>query len=695
MKTALHHFLQEAHVFDVNDMDDALKQIAQYVETVPGQKGIEYINLPVSFDTEFSSFYDSEGKKTGLLYAWMFGVCGLVIMGRNKEDFLIGYKKLVRFFGTGSDLRLIVYVHNLSADFEYIRKWLVWTKIFALDSHMPVYAITEDGIEFRCSYRLSGYSLDKVGTKLYIYTDIHKATGQLDYDKIRTPATPLTEQEIEYCCDDVKVVCAYIMEEIIRNNGIQNIPLTKTGYVRRFARDACFRNKFAYRGLMKRLTLEPDEFLTLRDAFQGGFTHSNPQHTDVLLYDMLPLDIASSYPAAMASERFPMGKGRLTEITSKRQFEQLLASNHVVFDAYFDGLHSRVYFDSYISKSKCGVKEGVFEQNGRVVFARRVSITITEVDFVIINNVYSWDKLTVGNVWVYESDYLPTDFVHAMLTLYREKTKLKDVEGMEYEYQKVKEDQNSFYGMTVTSPIRDIIPYDGEWGEPVTPEIKEAIHTYNSNYQRFLFYPWGVYTTAYARRNLWTAIFETGVDHVYSDTDSEKFLHPEKHLQYITDYNKIIKAKLQKACRCHGLDYADLCEPCNIRGQPKPLGAWTIEDRYKRFKTLGAKRYIYETDKGIYFTVAGLKKQAVEWLKQNGDPFEQFTDELCVPANESGRLIHTYIKEQREGIVTDYTGKEYEYVSESSVHLENSEYNLSMVEGYVEYIHGLRHINIE
>ena len=215
------------------------------------------------------------------------------------------------------------------------------------------------------------------------------------------------------------------------------------------------------------------------------------------------------------------------------------------------------------------------------------------------------------------------------------------------------------------------------------------------NYQRFLFYPWGVYTTAYARRNLWTAIFETGSDHVYSDTDSEKFLHPEKHMQYIDDYNRIIKSKLQKACRCHGLDYADLCEPCNIRGQPKPLGAWTVEDRYKRFKTLGAKRYIFETDKGIYFTVAGLKKQAVEWLKANGDPFEQFTNELCVPADESGRLIHTYIKEQREGIVKDYIGKEYEYVSESAVHLEKSEYNLSMVEGYVEYIHGLRHLNIE
>ena len=55
--------------------------------------------------------------------------------------------------------RLVVYVHNLSYEFQFMRKHFTWKSVFSIDSRKPIYAVTDFGIEFRCSYILSGYSL--------------------------------------------------------------------------------------------------------------------------------------------------------------------------------------------------------------------------------------------------------------------------------------------------------------------------------------------------------------------------------------------------------------------------------------------------------------------------------------------------------------------------------------------------------
>lgn len=696
MEMDLQRFLDERTTFNINTIDVVFDRIRPFISLKPGN-GCRYINLPMAFDTEFSSFRDEHDKKVGLMYVWMIGICGMAIVGRTFDELKIVCDKISTFFQLSGNVRCIMYVHFLGADFEYIRHHFEWDKIFAMEPHDPVYAITSIGIEFRCSYHLSGYKLERVGNKLNKY-HCEKLVGQLDYRLIRTPDTPLSNTELDYCINDVKVLCAYIQEEIERNNNdITQIPLTKTGYVRRFARESCFKNKYRYQSLMRSLTITADEFKMLHNGFQGGFTHSNPCNTRIVLEDVTGIDISSSYPAALASERMPMGKGKCVHVNSKDEFKSLIKSKHCVFEVCFEGLHSNVYFDSYISESKCRVKEKWFSQNGRIVYASRIITTITEVDFQVINTVYNWDRMIVGNIWVYDSDYLPSEFIHAMLTLYQQKTMMKGIPELEYEYNKIKEDQNSFYGMTVTSPIRDIIPYDDEWGKPVTPELNEALKIYNRNHQRFLFYPWGVYTTAYARRNVWSAILECSDDHVYSDTDSEKFLNYDKHKQYIANYNKLIQSKLQRACKCHGISFEYYCRPKNNKGVVKPLGVWDFDAHYKRFKTLGAKRYLYELDDGsIHYVVAGAKREGIKWMENHyDDVFEAFDDGLTIPAGESGRITHTYINERRQGIITDYMGNDYEYDVLSALHMEESEYSLSMAESYMDYILDIRTVETE
>lgn len=67
-------------------------------------------------------------------------------------------RKLTEYLELYDNKRIIIYVHNLSYEFQFMRKWFVWDKIFALEERKVVYAIMA-GIEFRCSYILTGYSL--------------------------------------------------------------------------------------------------------------------------------------------------------------------------------------------------------------------------------------------------------------------------------------------------------------------------------------------------------------------------------------------------------------------------------------------------------------------------------------------------------------------------------------------------------
>ena len=145
--------------------------------------------------------------------------------------------------------------------------------------------------------------------------------------------------------------------------------------------------------------------------------------------------------------------------------------------------------------------------------------------------------------------------------------------------------------------------------------------------------------------------------------------------------------------------------PKNKKGVPKPIGIWEYEGKYKRFKTLGAKRYLFERypedinpDKARYqyvLTVAGVnKKSACQYLIDKfGDPFKGFTHDLCVPEDYSGRLTLTYKDGGCDGVMTDYLGNVAHYHEESCIHMEPSEYNLTMSQeyrGFLNIVYGIK-----
>lgn len=174
------------------------------------------------------------------MYIWMFGIGDLVTYGRTWEEFMQLIDGLKIVLDLNENRRLYVYVHNLPYEWQFIRKRIKWDQVFFLEDRKPVKARV-GGLEFRCSLKLSGgKSLANVGKDLQ-HHKLEKKVGDLDYNLIRTPLTPLTEKELGYCEYDIRVLNAYIAEKIEQDGGIDRIPLTNTGYVREYCRRACFR----------------------------------------------------------------------------------------------------------------------------------------------------------------------------------------------------------------------------------------------------------------------------------------------------------------------------------------------------------------------------------------------------------------------------------------------------------------------
>lgn len=662
---------------------------------------IEYYNIIGGFDIETSSFISNDGDKVALMYEWTFGINGLIMIGRTWEEFIAVVDTVSEKLGLGATRHIIIGVHNLGYEFQFIRKLFKWSKVFASDIRKPIYAITDSGIEFRDTYILSGFSLETVGKKLTEY-QIEKLVGNLEYSKLRTPETPLTEKEIAYCVNDVKVVMAYL-EECKEKDGkgnITRIPLTNTGRVRRFVKDNCFKGskfqRYNYLSLMNGLTLKPQEYQDLKRAFQGGFTHANPFYVGDICKDVTSMDLTSSYPTQLCLPIFPVSKGESYNLKSMDDFNESLKYYCCLFELEIEGLESQFIYDSYISRSRCLICENATLSNGRVVRADKIRIIITEKDYAIIKKCYTWESCKVGHFRRYERGYLPKEIVLSVLELYKSKTQLKGLrglndDGVSYEelYMSRKGMLNSCYGMMVTDIVKDEITYTDDW-EDTKPLLNASIDKYNKSKSRFLFYPWGVWCTAGARTSLWSGIFHLKEDYIYSDTDSVKFLNAERHESFFKAYNDKIQGMLKSTCKHFGIP-EDYIRPKNSKGIEKPLGIWDFDGSYSKFKTLGAKRYMVEyadTEK-VSMTVSGLnKKITVPYLiqKYGKEIFNKFDNSLYIPEGYTGKNIHTYIDEEKEGKCIDYLGNTYSYYAPSGVHLSESDYSLSLSEDFLNFI---------
>lgn len=659
--------------FPINEITRGCRYVHKRYDT--------YVNIPCAFDIETTSVKCD--KPYGFMYHWQFCMGTEVCFGRTWEEFNVLIKRLNNSLEYSANCKYVVYVHNLAFEFQFMQNFINITSLFAREKKKPMVVRTCEHIEYRCSYVLSNMSLAKFckNSKGCIFWK--KDGDSYDYLKFRLPNTPMTPSEEEYCYCDVRGLCESIYS-LMEEDDLASIPMTSTGYVRREFRNAMKANP-NNRRLFERLRLTPEQYLLCKLAFRGGNTSSNTLYVDEVLDDVDSFDLQSSYPASMLMDKFPMSKFMKVTINSREKFERYISEKACLFRVVIDDIQVKnLRTIPYIARSKCIKISGGRYGNGRLLSANRVEMALTDVDWKIIDSHYNIrGGMVVTEMYVAEYDYLPLDFRMKLLSFFIGKCELKEKLSeleygteeyleTEYMYNKFKNKINASYGMMVTDIASPEVVFDGcEW-ESYDIDFQTALDKYYKSYNSFLSYQHGVWVTANARKRLQDMMDIVGSDCIYVDTDS---------IKCIGDYTELF-------ARANQLHYEKMLDVgldiiVTINGKKFYIGDWEYEGTYKKFKTLGSKKYIVETQKGeIKLTLAGVNKEkGSKWFADHGG-CSAFRKGVVLKSAVCGRTTAYYNTEP----IHKLKFGDYEFTTGSNLALIPTTYELGVTDEYEELI---------
>lgn len=585
-------------------------------------------DLFYTFDIETTTLItgiseDGDLERNGIIWSGQFYDGCNYDQVRSLEE-VIDYLKAIEKREDDMPYKVCIFVHNLSYEFQFIKDFFHWEKILCTDARKVISAETKK-LVFRCSYFLSNMSLEKFLKFEGVPEEFLKS--KMDYLTERFPWTPLTDDEKVYCRNDVVGLHIAIQKRIndCYNSNINNLPLTSTGYVRKDCRKACSANP-SNRYRFYREQLDYETFVMCHEAFRGGNTHANKMYANKIMKEVASIDITSSYPFELLTKKFPTKFFDLKPFTQK-EFNFYLKNYDnwaMLIDVAFEDLELINEASTpvpYIPVSKCiRLKfnpENEFPEvdNGRLMRCQYCSMVVTELDYLIIKSQYKWKNEAISRVKVSKKKPIMKELAEQILKYYNDKTTLKQDENdpnfdsdIDYQYRKSKNRLNGIYGMHVTNPCKPDWIFNNNTHLPVmdpTPEYELLEDFYNS-YTSFLSYQVGVWVTAYARFSLQEMIDKlqnvsdsNKSDLIYCDTDSCKFINYDTHKEAIEAVNQ---AKIQLAEENHA--YAD------NKGIRYYLGVFTFEGIAEKFKTFGAKKYIYGSDDHFKITISGVPKKA-------------------------------------------------------------------------------------
>ena len=646
-------------------------------------------NTVYTFDIETTSYIILDGEQLGIdrylgltdkeqersnfcacMYIWQFGINDTVYYGRTWAEF----KAFLDRIEDNTPEHKYIFVHNLSFEFQFLRSHFKIKSVMSRKSRKVIRCDLEDyNITLQCTLNMSNVSLEQL-SKVYSLP-VSKMAGDLDYTKIRTPVTPVTETELKYCENDCLVLNEYIKMELSTYKRVDRIPPTSTGKVRKELQRIVLKDKKYRRIVNNAINIKPSVYNLMVHAFAGGYTHANFIYTDEVLKNVDSYDETSAYPYVMVSSKFPMDTFKPCNI---KKIEEMLPHFAYLLRIKFNNIKCR-YYNNFISQSKCLNIRGGYYDNGRIISAKEIEIALTDVDLRLINDTYNYDSYEILEAHYAMYRYLPLPFINFILDKYVAKTELKNVKGKEVEYQKEKNKFNSLYGMTVTNLIRDEVSYDNihGWGERELTNDNIFDKLIEEKNKSFLSFAWGVWVTAYARDNLLRRVMDLDEKVVYCDTDSIKIL-PGYDKKVFEDYNSSVIAKIKHVANELKIPF-ERFGPYDIKGNQHILGLFefeTVNNRdhtYDEFITQGAKKYAVKRDGEIEITVSGVPKKGARCLTS----LNQFRDNLVFDFKYTNKNMVIYNDIQKPFDLLDYTGIKYKVDDPTGVCLVPTTYELS------------------
>ena len=578
------------------------------------QKNHKFIKYATDFfclDTETSH----TDNMTGWIYQW--SICikqSSFVYGRKPSELIDFLTNCAEHYQLKKDKRIIVYVHNLAYDFTYLKRYLMkydpMIDVLAIDNH-TVLTVDVLGFRFICSYKLTNLSLAALSSKYAI--KYRKASGEIDYQVTRYQDDELTASDWFYMFSDVASQYDGTFQ-YLKMNGYTSpgeAPFTSTGFVRMVCRKKA-RNTNGWHDEFRTAALDLKQYRICRQAFMGGLTIANHNLTDrTITSDKLRhKDFTSSYPARQMLDDMPEGKPMwYGNVTSQKELNYLISEYCCVFMLTIDDVHIKEGVTApYIPSSKCLGAKGILKINGKVVFAKTLSIFITEVDFKWIKRQYHAKNVRVTNMICFKRGKMPSFMKEIIMEYFGNKCTLKHTDPELYA--KSKNILNGIYGMTATSIIRDQYELDKQSGvisekveEDQDKEDQKTLDKYYRSFNNFLEYQWALYTTAWARDALMTMIECVGYENfIYCDTDSVFYLETPENKKKMEEYQAFCKQRAIDGSAYVGENY---------------LGMPTDEPEITQIRTLHAKCYAITEEGKLQVIIAGIPKKSTKWV--NGE----------------------------------------------------------------------------
>ena len=633
-----------------------------YIRTRYNQKDKPTCNDCIIFlDTETSK---SRDKEDNYIVIWTITVRAfnqniVTLYGKKPSDCVECLNRMQKAF---RGHQTFIYVHNLSFDWVFLRKFLFARfgfPVYQLNTkpHYPIYIEFENGIILRDSLILAQRKLEKWAVDLDV--EHKKAVGLWDYDLIRDQDQDYSFDELTYAENDTLAgaECIDRLKETL-NKTIFGMPWTMTGIVRERIRKIGSKHNGHEFFLMNQLTLR--QLLIAHDVYHGGYTHGNRAFYAVTVRGLVEAyDFASSYPFVMLSEKYPCEKFMSMPDCS---INMILNDEQNAYMFKLIGYNVKLKDYRYpmpaLQASKAKVLINPIKDNGRILECDYIEIYLNEIDLKVINDQYTFDKHICIDVMAAYKDYLPRWLTDYIYELFEKKTRLKGGDLVLYNISKAM--LNSIYGLHVQFPIRDEIREDYESGEYHIDLInkEEKYEEFCKKRSSILPYQIGVWVTSYAFYNLFQLGSCAGI-WLYSDTDS----------CYGMDWDHDRIAAYNQCCRDKLLSNG--YGPVQHNGRDYWLGVAELDGIYSEFRTVGAKRYCTrdKETKELKITVAGVPKKAGAKCLKND--IENFREGFIFDGVTTGKKLHTHIF--RDEIYIDDYGNEIG----DSIDLSPNDYTLS------------------
>ena len=552
------------------------------------------------FDIETTAVTLKERTKTeagvyfSFIYLWQLNIFGEVVIGRTFPQFVETMEKLLEHINE----TVVIYVHNLSYEFQFLKSYFEFDDILATSTRKVIVA-RSGRIEWRCSYRLANMSLAEFSR---IWGGGELKEEKIDYMVYRSSTEELESDVIKYGVMDVVAQRASIKGRMAaENDDVASVPITATGYVRR-----AIRQNVGYWGIKNmQVPMSEEIYAVLSEAFRGGNTHANRYYAGQIIRNVRCFDRVSSYPDVQCREYYPVSEFKRSLCSTTTALETAIERACVLVRMVCYGVKLRNAFDGFppMSVHKCWLKRDVDVDNGRVLAAGAIGVTLTDVDYKIFMAHYQVQRVEIEKVYTSRRRQLPAKLIETIYSFFQKKTEYKSVEGKETEYLRAKENNNSVYGMSAQKPILgEYLLNDGmleyEERELISAALDEDSH------RRIMPYQYGVWVTANARQNLEFGLRE---DTIYCDTDST---YTDRKNDIFKGYN----AKLRQY-------YAERnMIPIDHKGNEQVLGSFQLEPGvYSEFVTWGAKKYAGVVDGELKITIAGVpKKEGAKQLAKDG-----------------------------------------------------------------------------